>query len=140
MEQRLYFEDMNVGDQLKFQTKVTRSQVEKFLDSIGDAYREHLETAVEKYGNLVPPHLIPGLIANLSVSVRAYPALALVEMRYRFFRPVHIDAKLEVVDTILSKKEVSREIGQVVVDRNVTCDNSLVAEARIEHRLLRRTD
>ena len=134
----LYFEDLNVGDQLKFDTRISGEQVERYLDSVGDGYRRHIENAVEKYGNLVPPHLIPGILANTTIGVRAYPTLALIELSYRFFGPVHIGDELQIIDEVISKREISRKIGKVKLNRKATCDNSLVLEARIEHRLLRR--
>ena len=138
METRRYFEDLNVGDKLKFHTRVSREQVERFLDSVGGEYRRHIENAVERYGNLVPPHLIPGIIVNATINVKAYPTLALVEMSYRFYRPVHIDEELQIIDEIISKREISLKLGEVRLSRKATCNNSLVLEASIEHRLLRR--
>ncbi len=127
-------QDMEVGDEFIYQFIVTSPQVRLFLQAVavnGDGhYESHiLGEVADNHGLLVPPHMIPGVLANLNLGHKRHATLSSVGHRIvhnHFMKP---DKLMKAVERIISKKRTGEGKTQIhsstkVFDR----DNNLIAE------------
>lgn len=138
MEKR-YFEDYKVEDLINYKLKIKKDQINKFLNAIGKNYQKHITELTKKYGLIVPPHIMPAILAEESMKLKHYPDFAIHKIDYKFLKPIKADEELQVIERVIEKNDrVAKDYGQIILEREIkNRAGETVIQAIIDHRVLK---